>query len=68
MYLAALKGRDEVIPLLLEAGAVVDVPNEVGMGGAELESYPGEHGDDDESRTKPPHGLALPSCIPNRTE
>ena len=39
--LAAKKGRDEVIPLLLEAGAVVDMPTKVGMGGAELESYPG---------------------------
>ena len=69
MWLAARGGRVEVIPLLLEAEAGVDVPNKVGMGGGcRVGVLPGEHGDDDESRTKPPHGLALPSCIPNRTE
>ena len=42
MWLAAKKGRVEVIPLLLEAEAGVDVPNKVGMvGGAGLESCPG---------------------------
>ena len=42
MVLAAEKGRVEVIPLLLEAEAGVDVPTKVGMGGgAGLESCPG---------------------------
>ena len=45
---AALEGRVEVLPLLLEAGAGVGVPDKVGWrgggvggGGAGLESYPG---------------------------
>ena len=69
MVLAAYGGRVEVIPLLLEAEAGVDVPTKVGMGGGcRVGVLPGEHGDDDESRTKPPHALALPSCLPNRKD
>ena len=39
MVLASQEGRIEVIPLLLEAGADVDMPDEVGA--TRIESYPG---------------------------
>ena len=60
--MAADKGRVEVIPLLLKAGAKVDFQNKVGMRGAGFESYPGIYDDNDESRTKLPHGFALPTA------